>query len=150
MFHLNRLHSSFLLKVTGIALAFILVVIISACAPGALGEVTGQPEPHLFPRSEIESGRRLIASYGCGACHSIPGVPGADARSGPPLDNFYLRTYIAGRLPNTAENLTKFIQAPQQFDPGSAMPNMGVKEDEAHDIVAYLYHQWTMSDLFYR
>lgn len=139
-----------LLKILGLALAFTLAIVISACAPGALGEVNGQPEPHLYPRSNIESGRRIIAAYGCGACHSIPGVPGADSRGAPPLDNFYQRTYIAGHLPNTSENLTKFIQNPQQFDPGNAMPDLGVTEDEAHDIVAYLYHQPTITDLIYR
>jgi cytochrome c2 len=150
MFHSNIVRRSFLLKIIGMGLAFILVVMMSACAPGALGEVNGEPEPHLFPRDSIESGRRIIAAYGCGACHLIPGVPGADSRGAPPLNDFYQRTYIAGRLPNTSENLVKFIQHPQQIDPGNAMPDLGVTEDEAHDIVAYLYHQPTISDLIYR
>jgi thiamine biosynthesis protein ThiI len=46
----------------------------------------------------VAAGRRLLAGYGCGTCHSIPGIPGADAKAAPPLDCFYERSYIAGRL----------------------------------------------------
>jgi len=65
----------------------------------------------------------------------------------PPLDRFYERSYIAGRLPNTWDNLTKWIENPQQIEPGNAMPNLGVTADEAHDIAAYLYRQPTIGDL---
>jgi len=85
----------------------------------------------------------LIASYGCGSCHSISGVPGADGMAAPPLECFYERTYIAGRLPNTWDNLIEWIQNPQKVEPGTAMPDLGVKRDEAHDIAAYLYDQPT-------
>jgi len=95
----------------------------------------------------VTAGRGLIARYGCGACHAIPGVPGADAMAAPPLDHFYQRSYIAGRLPNTEENLIKWIQVPQQIEPGTAMPNLGVTQDEARDIAAYLYHQPSLSDV---
>jgi len=104
------------------------------------GGVNGVPEPRPSPNRNIETGRRLIAAYGCGSCHSIPGIPGADAMAGPPLVCFFERTYIAGRLSNTEENLIKWIQNPQQIEPGTAMPDLGVSKDEAHDIAAYLYH----------
>ena len=119
-----------------------IVFLFSACS----GEVNGQPEPRATSENSIEAGGRLLASYGCGSCHSIPGVPGADAMAAPPLRHFYERTYIAGRLPNTEENLIKWIQNPQQIDPGNAMPNLGVKEQEARAMAAYLYHQPTVMD----
>ncbi len=77
-----------------------------------------------------------------------PRSTGADATVGPPLDHYYERTYIAGRLPNDWANLTQWIQNPQQVKPGTAMPNMGVRPDESFDIAAYLYHQPTLGDLF--
>src|SRR5215216_5785085 len=119
---------------------FLLVVFISllsACS----GAVNGVPEPRSAPDSSIAAGRRLIASYGCGSCHSIPGIPGADAMAAPPLNCFYERTYIAGRLSNTRQNLTKWIQNPQMVEPGTAMPNLGVSQAEADNIAAYLYHR---------
>src|SRR5690242_9682983 len=102
------------------------------------GQVNGVSEPRPYSESRVASGWSLIARYGCGTCHSIPGVPGADAMVAPPLERFYERRYIAGRLPNTEENLIKWIQDPQQIEPGNAMPNLGVTTDEAHDIAAYL------------
>jgi cytochrome c2 len=117
---------------------FVLVIVVlflSAC----VGEVNGVPEPRHSPPSTIEAGRRLIASYGCGSCHTIPGVPGANAMAASPLKCFYQRTYIAGHLPNTKENLIRWIQNPQQLDPGNAMPDLGVSKDEASDMADYLY-----------
>ena len=35
--------------------------------------------------------------------------------------------------------MASFIRNPQAFDPRSAMPAMGVTEDQARDMVAYLY-----------
>ncbi len=58
---------------------------------------------------------------------------------GPPLNCFYQRGYIAGRLPNNQDNRIKWIRNPQQIEPGTAMPDMGVKEKDASDIAAYLY-----------
>jgi cytochrome c1 len=124
-------------KAIQLCLAFVIISLLTACS----GEVNGVPEPRPVSEASLTAGRRLIASYGCGACHSIPGVPGADAMAAPPLNCFYQRTYIAGRLPNTKQNLTKWIQNPQLVDPGNAMPNLGVSQEEADDIAAYLYHQ---------
>jgi len=122
------------------------VLLLSACA----GEVNGVPGPRPVSGGRVGVGRGLIARYGCGSCHSIPGVPGANAMAAPPLDHFYERSYIAGRLPNTEENLIKWIQDPQQIEPGTAMPNLGVTQDEARDIAAYLYHQPSLSDVINR
>lgn len=128
-----------------IAILFLLV----GCA--ATSETTnGVPEPRLASASAVASGRRLLANYGCGSCHTIPGVAGANSMAGPPLNRFYQRSYVAGRLPNTWENLAKFIQHPQEIDPGNAMPDLGVSDDEAHDMAAYLYHQINLSDLIIR
>src|SRR5215210_8184151 len=113
------------------------VFLLSACT----ADVNGMPEPRSSSESNIEEGRRLIARYGCGSCHFIPGVQGADSMAAPPIDRFYERTYIAGRLPNTWDNLIAWIQDPQRIEPGTAMPNLGVNAEEAHDIAAYLYHE---------
>jgi hypothetical protein len=46
-------------------------------------------------------GAALIIQYGCGGCHSIPGVPRAAGRVGPPLQDIARRVYVAGVLTNT-------------------------------------------------
>jgi cytochrome c1 len=86
-----------------------------------------------------EHGKQLIQSYGCGACHMVPGIHGARGLVGPPL--FYLgqRTMIAGQLPNSPGNLARWIQHPRTVEPKTAMPDLGLTEDQAYDIAAYLY-----------
>ncbi|MFC4859441.1 c-type cytochrome, partial [Actinophytocola glycyrrhizae] len=76
--------------------------------------------------------------YGCGSCHTVPGVDGADGLVGPPLTRFGARSYIAGALPNTGDNLQHWIRDPQEVEPGTAMPDLDVSELEARDIAAYL------------
>jgi cytochrome c2 len=86
-----------------------------------------------------QAGRQEIRKYGCNACHSITGVPGARGLIGPPLDNIGTRGYIAGELPNTPENLMRWIQHPHAVEAHTIMPEMGVTEDDSRDIAAYLY-----------
>ncbi len=84
-------------------------------------------------------GKALIESYGCGSCHVIPGIRTARGMVGPPLLYFSRRTMIAGELPNTPANLARWIMNPPAVEPKTAMPNLGVSESQANDMVAYLY-----------
>lgn len=84
-------------------------------------------------------GAELIRHYGCGSCHTIPGIRRADANVGPPLQQLRGRVYIAGVIVNTPDNLIRWIQHPQAIAPRTAMPEMGVTPGEALDIAAYLY-----------
>lgn len=84
-------------------------------------------------------GKQLIQGYGCGACHIIPGVQGARGLVGPPLMYFSQRTMIAGELPNTPENLVRWLKNPQSVEPKTAMPNLGLSDSQAWDVAAYLY-----------
>jgi cytochrome c1 len=80
----------------------------------------------------------LMREYGCGSCHRIPGVAGAVASVGPPLDQFATRSSVAGTMPNTAINVIAWIEHPQRHHPGSLMPEMDVNETDARDIAAFL------------
>jgi cytochrome c2 len=80
-----------------------------------------------------------LADYGCNSCHTIPGVESADAWVGPPLNNWSERRYIAGTLANEPQNLIHWIRFPQEVEPGTAMPDMGVDEQAALDMTAYLF-----------
>ena len=84
-------------------------------------------------------GRLLIQQYGCQSCHSIPGMEGPKGVVGPPLDKLALRTHIGGKVPNTPANLIQWLQNPQSFDPGNAMPNIGVTPADARDIAMFLF-----------
>jgi cytochrome c2 len=84
-------------------------------------------------------GRELIRSYGCGTCHSIPGVTGASGLVGPPLGGIASRSYIGGVLPNAPDNMLRWLHDPRAVDPLTAMPNVGVTASDARHIAAYLY-----------
>ena len=86
-----------------------------------------------------DRGKLLLRQYGCGSCHKIPGVATARGNVGPPLDAIANRVYLAGIIPNTPQNMARWIQTPQEFDPRTAMPNLQVSEGQAQDMVAYLY-----------
>jgi cytochrome c1 len=80
----------------------------------------------------------VIGSAGCGACHVIPGVRGANSWAAPPLNEWARRGYLAGRFPNSPENLVAWLRDPQAMLPGNAMPNLGLTDTEARAAAAYL------------
>jgi cytochrome c1 len=79
-----------------------------------------------------------IRAYGCGSCHTIPGISGARGLVGPPLWAMGDRTYIAGVIPNEPAEMIRWIQDPRAIDPLTAMPNLNVTTEDARDIAAYL------------
>ena len=52
---------------------------------------------------------------------------------------FSRRTMIAGELPNSPDNLVRWIKDPELVEPGTAMPDLGLTDSEARDVAAYLY-----------
>lgn len=88
--------------------------------------------------ASADRGKATIETYGCGKCHTIPGIPDASGVVGPPLESVTRRTYIGGNFPNTPDTLTHWIMAPQTMKPKTAMPSLGLSESQARDVVAYL------------
>lgn len=117
------------------------MVIGVALALAACGRDQGQAfaDASALTGGDPRAGREKARTYGCGACHTIPGVVGADAMVGPPLVGIGGRMYIAGVVTNTPQHLIRWIQDPQSVDSSTAMPNVGVTENDARDIAAYLY-----------
>jgi cytochrome c2 len=91
------------------------------------------------PGGDAARGRQLVSDFGCARCHAIPHIAGPRGNVGPPLTKFGERTFIAGMLRNTPTNLQRWIRSPQSVVPGNAMPDMGVTEQQARDIAAFLY-----------
>ena len=88
--------------------------------------------------ASADRGKATIEMYGCGKCHTIPGIRGANGVVGPPLESLARRTYIAGNFPNTPDTLTHWIMAPQTMKRKTAMPSLGLSEAQARDAAAYL------------
>jgi cytochrome c2 len=83
-------------------------------------------------------GAELIAQRGCGSCHTIPGIEGADGLVGPPLTQWARRIFVAGLLRNTQQNVAAWVLDPQRYVPGNAMPSTGLTPSDALDVAAYL------------
>jgi hypothetical protein len=84
-------------------------------------------------------GRTALLEHECGACHRIPGIPGARGKVGPALGGYRERVYVAGRDPNVPDRLVAWIVDAPARDPDTAMPDLDVSEAQARDIAAYLY-----------
>ncbi|MEX0717838.1 MAG: c-type cytochrome [Planctomycetaceae bacterium] len=106
----------------------------------ARGRHRARPEPVVsLPEADAERGRQAIVAHGCGACHRIPGIRRATGRVGPSLEDFRHQMFVAGMLPNTPANVADWIDDPLAINPRTAMPDLGVTEEEARDIAAYLF-----------
>lgn len=119
----------------GIASTVALVVALAGCG--------AEPQERSYAGGRAETGAELIRHYGCGSCHHIPGIASADGNVGPPLDGIAARAYLGGVVPNHFETMVKWLLGPRQFDPLSAMPDVGLDEQQARDIAAYLYTMQT-------
>lgn len=111
-------------------------VLFLLCTLAACGQQAAGPQ---VAGGDRERGREAIERYGCVACHTIPGIPAYGANVGPPLVNMGRRGYVAGVLPNTPDQMVRWLRDPPAVDPLTAMPNVGLSQAEAADIAAYLY-----------
>lgn len=108
----------------------VLLALAGGCGKQPLIEVAG---------GDAERGKRLIQDYGCVACHAVPGIPHHGSNVGPPLEKMGKRVYVAGVVPNTPDQLVRWLRNPPAVDARTAMPNLGISEAEAKDMAAYLY-----------
>ncbi|MCO5731725.1 cytochrome c oxidase subunit II [Rhizobium sp. SSA_523] len=118
----------------------------AAAAPGsAPGETTttvtagSEPADVSADVADMHPGLRLFLRHGCSSCHAIAGTP-AEGALGPNLTAFGTRpTVAAGTLPNTAENIRRFIQYPEGVKPGARMPDFAMlPQTEVEAIAQYL------------
>lgn len=114
----------------------------SLIALATAGCGSNEPPPHLrIEGGDAEIGKQLVRDYGCGACHTIQGVPGAIGIVGPPLREFAQRSVLAGAFPNVPRHLVPWLMDPPAMQPGTAMPNLGITAEEARHIATFLYTQ---------
>lgn len=93
----------------------------------------------LTPGSEQAArGQVVFTRESCAGCHSVRGTQ-ATATIGPDLSNFGERQAIGSlTVPNTAENLSRWITEPEKVKPGNLMPPTALSPDDLAAVVAYL------------
>ncbi len=116
----------------------------AAAAQAAAPARPGAPQEGTPERQ----GYDVFMSHACVACHRIAGTS-APGLIGPDLTKIGARWAIgAGTLPNTPDNITRWIMNPQAIKPGAMMPGAnvpgggipatGLTEEQARQIAAYL------------
>ena len=88
--------------------------------------------------AEATKGAEVFREKNCVNCHSIAGLM-TRGRVAPDLTHVGSRTTLAaGTLPNTPENLAKWLTNPQSVKKGTLMPDIGLNTDQIKYLVAYL------------
>lgn len=110
---------------------------------GLLGAVTlvgcDEPRDKRVAVGDPEAGEVIVVRQACGYCHTIPDIPNSNGQVGPTLAHFASRRLVAGLLPNTPAGLVQWLRFPQAVLEDNAMPNMGLNDQQARDVAAYLY-----------
>ena len=82
-------------------------------------------------------GKALFTAKACIGCHQVRGEI-AGGLTGPELLGFASRPTIAGTIPNTPENVWRWLENPARLKPGTLMVRTPLSPQELDDLVAYL------------
>jgi cytochrome c oxidase subunit 2 len=93
----------------------------------------------LAPTSdETARGQVVFSREACAGCHTIPGTQ-ASGTIGPDLSEFGNRQTIGAlTVPNTPDNLRRWITDPDGVKPGNLMPPTALSPEDLAAVVAYL------------
>jgi mono/diheme cytochrome c family protein len=95
------------------------------------------PSARAEPYS-IEGAQVTLRQHACDTCHVIEGMVGPHIHVGPSLRDFHRRKLIAGVLPNSTENLVRWIMKPHDVSAQTLMPDLEVTEAHARTMARYL------------
>ena len=87
---------------------------------------------------DVARGQQVFMSGSCVSCHTIDGTNAKGIVAPRPLTHFATYEQVAQAIPNTADNVTKWLTNPQDIKPGTKMPNLNLKPQEIADLTAYL------------
>jgi cytochrome c oxidase subunit 2 len=98
-----------------------------------------QMQPAPGPAGAVaQAGRTFFFAQTCANCHAIGGT-NAIANAAPDLTHLAGRTQLAaGMIPNTPQNLARWLRNPQQVKPGCQMPNFNLNDDQVSQLATYL------------
>lgn len=112
------------LFIYGSVLCFVVLIILTIDTMGTLESRA----PEIT--EAVDAGKKVWHKYDCIGCHTILGNGSYFAPD---------MTKATDRKPK--EYLKKFIMNPRAVKPGTAMPMLGISEEEADNLIAFL--EWT-------
>jgi cytochrome c oxidase subunit 2 len=99
--------------------------------------VAAQKAAPAEPTGLAAEGKAIFTRSACVGCHTIRGV--STSVLGPDLTTFgSRRTLAAGILPNTPETVAAWLKNPPALKPAAKMPALGLTDDQARAVAAYL------------
>jgi cytochrome c oxidase subunit 2 len=114
-----------------------LVIAQDAAEFGAWQDKQGKPVPPKLAEPAQE-GSRIFQQMTCVNCHTINGTQ-AKGQTAPDLSHFGGRqTLGAVLLPNTPENLSRWLKNPQEVKPAVLMPDLKLTDVQVSALTAYL------------
>jgi cytochrome c oxidase subunit 2 len=94
--------------------------------------------PAAPPSDSTRAGEQVFMSAACATCHAIAGTP-AYGTNGPDLTHVGSRRSLAsGALPNTFDDMLRWIYNPQAIKPGTQMPAVPLSASQLRAVTAYL------------
>ena len=101
--------------------------------------VAQQQKPAAAPADAAAAeGKAVYEANACVNCHRVQGTPSKGA-FGPDLTHVASRDTIAsGAIPNTPENLKKWIADPNEMKPGALMPAMRLNDHDLDAVTKYM------------
>jgi cytochrome c len=121
------------------ALSLVAALLLVATGAAQSSAAAAMPAELTAQDGSAERGQALFAQQ-CAICHTMNGSA-SSGMVGPDLLDFASRPLIADAVPNTAENLVRFIVNPPAVKPGTFMPQLGLTTAQAADLAALLLPQ---------
>ncbi len=107
-------------------------------SPADFEQWVEQQQQRAVQDSSVAEGRAIFQKNACINCHTIAGTE-ATGHFGPDLTHLMSRDTIAsGALPNTRDNLQKWIENPDSLKPGALMPAMKLDNHDLNAVTSYL------------
>lgn len=114
------------------------VVVLGLALAACTGTRGAGPPPDAMPGiGDAAHGKALFTAKACNGCHGITGLIDGGS-TGPNLWSFSTRERIAGTIPNTPENVWKWLANPQAMKPGTPMPRLPLTAQDLDDLTAFL------------
>src|SRR5947209_5170515 len=115
-----------------------MMIRVVADAPGDFESWVENERKPATEDAQVSAGRSAFLAQSCVNCHRVRGTA-AQGTYAPDLTHLMNRqTLASGMVPNTPENLRRWVADPQPIKPGCLMPAFGLGDRERDDIVRYL------------
>ncbi len=103
-----------------------------------LADQSADHAPKETDPDTVKSGRKAFLAQSCVNCHRVAGTA-AKGTYAPDLTHLMRRkTLASGMVPNSPENLRRWIADPQKIKPGCLMPAFGLSDRDRDLIADYL------------